>query len=74
MRELAEVVKFRARSASPIETVDPPYAAGTYDDIESRRPDLTKIETLIGYHPRRSLDDMVDDCLAEVKERRLVLV
>jgi len=74
MRELAEVVKFRARSASPVETVEPPYQAGTYDDIESRQPDLTKIHDLLGYVPHRSLEDMVDDCLAEVQERRLVLV
>jgi UDP-glucose 4-epimerase len=74
MRELAEIVKFRARSASPIETVEPPYAAGTYDDIESRQPDLTKVQDLIGYVPQYGTDAMVDDCLADVKERKLVLV
>jgi Nucleoside-diphosphate-sugar epimerases len=73
MRELAEVVKFRARSGSLIETCPPPYKHG-YDDIESRKPDLTKIAALIDYVPVRSVDDMVDDVLAEVKERKLVLV
>jgi len=73
MRELAEIVKFRARSSSPIETMPPPYEHG-YDDIESRAPDLTKIGRLVGYLPRYPIDAMVDDVLAESRDRKLVLV
>lgn len=70
--DLAQVVKFRAQSASPIVLEPAPYKVG-YDDIESRRPDLTKIEGLIGYGPHYSLQDMVDESLATVMERKLVL-
>ncbi len=73
MRELAEIVKFRARSSSPIETIPPPYEHG-YDDIESRAPDLTKIGKLIGYVPQYPIDAMVDEVLAEYHSRKLVLI
>lgn len=74
MQELAETVRFRAQSDSPLAVVEPPYQKGTYDDIESRRPDLTKIRGLVDYEPAKTLDDMVDDVLAECRERKLVLV
>ena len=73
MLDLAEVVKFRAQSQSPIQTVPAPYVVG-YDDIESRRPDLTKIYDLVGYRPHWTLDSIVDDVLATLPERKLVLV
>lgn len=73
IRELAEVVCFRARSSSSIDLVPPPFRVGTYDDIESRVPDLTKVSGLIGYAPRLSLDIMIDDVLAECQTRSPVL-
>lgn len=73
MHELAEKVRARAQSQSPIQVMEPPYRQGTYDDIESRKPDLTKIGALIGYVPRYDLADMIDDVLATVRDRRLVL-
>ena len=73
MYDLAAIVKFRARSESPIHILPPPYLVG-YDDIESRTPDLTKVYELTGYRPQIGIDAMVDDVLATVKDRRLVLV
>jgi len=72
VRTLAEVVRFRANSLSPVTVQPPPYPTG-YDDIEARQPDLTKIAGLIDYVPKYSLDEMVDDGLASVQERRLQL-
>ena len=72
IRTLAEIVRTRANSTSPITVTPPPYPVG-YDDIEARQPDLTKLERLVDYVPRYSLDDMVDEGLASVTERRLQL-
>jgi UDP-glucose 4-epimerase len=62
MQDLAQLVLARAQSASPIATVPAPYKVG-YDDIESRRPDLTKAGRLVDYAPTHSLSDMVDAVL-----------
>lgn len=74
MEALAQVVRDRAESESRMVIVPPPYKAGTYDDIESRQPDLTKAHALVDYEPTKTLDDMVDDTLAECRDRKLVLV
>jgi UDP-glucose 4-epimerase len=71
---LAERIRTRAHSGSFVEVVQPPWTTGSYDDIESRRPDLTTLERLTGYRPRYDLDDMIDDVLADVRDRMLALV
>lgn len=73
MLELAHLVRDRAKSDSLIAIQPAPYKVG-YDDIESRRPDLTKVHKLTGYAPTYSLMETVDDVLASVMERRLALV
>lgn len=35
-----------------------------FEDIRRRIPDLTRIKTLIGYQPRHSLDDIIQDVIA----------
>jgi nucleoside-diphosphate-sugar epimerase len=31
--------------------------------MERRRPDLTKLERLVGWRPRRSLEEILDDII-----------
>ena len=54
MRQLAELVKAKTGSASPIVLVpyDQAYEAG-FEDMPRRVPDLGKIAALIGYQPDR---------------------
>ena len=62
--ELARRVVDRTGSTSPI--VHVPYEdifpAG-FEDMERRRPDLAKLERLVGWRPRRSLDEILDDII-----------
>ena len=60
IRALAERVRELSGSNSPIKLVpyDEAYESG-FEDMPRRVPDLTKIEGLIGYHPRYSLDDIL---------------
>jgi UDP-glucose 4-epimerase len=62
---LAERVKARTRSQSPIELVpyDKAYEAG-FEDMPRRVPDLTKLRTLIGYEPKVHLDEILDRVIA----------
>ncbi len=62
---LAERVKARTRSQSPIElvTYDKAYEAG-FEDMPRRVPDLTKLRTLIGYEPQVHLDEILDRVIA----------
>jgi UDP-glucose 4-epimerase len=60
IRALAERVRQLSGSNSPIKLVpyDEAYESG-FEDMPRRVPDLTKIEGLIGYRPRYSLDDIL---------------
>jgi UDP-glucose 4-epimerase len=62
--ELAELVRSRARSASPIEFV--PYAKAygrAFDVIPQRRPALARLHGLIGVRPRWTLEATIDDLI-----------
>ena len=58
--ELAERVRTLAGSTSPIQLIpyDEAYESG-FEDMPRRVPDLRKIESMIGYTPRFSLDDVL---------------
>ncbi len=64
--ELAERVKSRVRSASPIELIpyDRAYEAG-FEDMVRRVPDTSKIAGLTGWKATRTLDDVLDDVILE---------
>lgn len=66
---LAERVKARAGSASPIVTVpyDRAYEAG-FEDMRRRVPDISKIRALVGYEPRVQLDEILDLVIASFRE------
>lgn len=61
IRELAEKVKAKTGSASPIVTIpyDQAYEAG-FEDMPRRVPDITKINALVGYEPTVHLDEILD--------------
>jgi UDP-glucose 4-epimerase len=58
IRELAEKVKKMTGSSSEIVTVpyDRAYEAG-FEDMPRRVPDITRIQTLVGYRPTVDLDE-----------------
>jgi UDP-glucose 4-epimerase len=66
MNGLAHRVVERVGSSSPIEHMayEQVYEAG-FEDMERRIPDLTKIEAATGWRPTRTLDDILDDVIAD---------
>ncbi len=68
--DLAEMVKERAGSDSPIEFV--PYAEAYgegFEDMPRRVPDVSKLEAITGYRFSCSLEAIVDDVLADQRAR-----
>jgi UDP-glucose 4-epimerase len=69
--ELARRVVSRTGSSSTI--VHVPYEQvfpSGFEDMERRRPDLRKLEDLVGWRPRRSLDEILDDIIAYRRNAR----
>jgi UDP-glucose 4-epimerase len=65
VRALAERVLARTGAAAPIEHVPYEQAFGAgFEDLRRRVPDLTRVRAAIGWAPRRSLDDVIDDLVA----------
>lgn len=64
--QLAERVRSRLDSSSEIRFVpyDIAFRPG-FEDMQRRVPDLTKASRLIGYRPTRTLDDVIDDIVAD---------
>jgi UDP-glucose 4-epimerase len=67
---LAERVRDLAGSTSPIKLVpyDEAYESG-FEDMPRRVPDLTKVEGLIGYRPRYSLDDILTQVIEHFRRK-----
>ena len=65
VEDLARRVIARTGSSSRIERVpyDEAYAAG-FEELGSRRPVTTALETLTGWKPRRTIDAAIDDVIA----------
>jgi len=64
--EVAERVVERAKSTSTVRLV--PYAEAFpvgFEDIGRRTPDTTKVRDLTGWRPLRTLDDIIDDVIAD---------
>jgi UDP-glucose 4-epimerase len=62
--KLAERVRELSGSNSPIRFIpyDEAYESG-FEDMPRRVPDLTKVESLIGYHPVNTLDDILEQVI-----------
>ena len=64
--DLAAKIRDRVNSDSEIRFVpyEIAYRPG-FEDMERRVPDLSKAKRLIGYQPKRTLDDAIDDILSD---------
>jgi UDP-glucose 4-epimerase len=67
--DLAERVKRLAGSASPIRIIpyDQAYEAG-FEDMPRRVPDISKIQGLIGFEPRVTLDEIIRRVIEHVRQ------
>jgi len=74
IERLAQMVKERTHSASPISYVpyDQAYEKG-FEDMFRRVPSLEKLEDLTGFRPRKTLPEIIDRVIAHFgKKRELV--
>ncbi len=66
MLQLAEMVRAAAESRSEIRLI--PYAeayAAGFEDMQRRVPDVSKLERVVGYRPRTSLEQIIADVVAD---------
>lgn len=62
--DLAKRVIERSKSHSEVEYISYEKAYGNgFEDMRRRKPDLTKIRKLIGYEPKYSLDEIIDQVI-----------
>jgi UDP-glucose 4-epimerase len=68
IKQLAEKIIELTKSTSAITYTpyDQAYTAG-YEDMQRRVPDITKIKNAIGWSPETTLDSIIDDVAAEMK-------
>jgi UDP-glucose 4-epimerase len=66
IKELAELVKQTTGSSSEIELVpyDEAYEEG-FEDMQRRIPDTTRIKERIGWEPKKSIEEILADVIAE---------
>ncbi|NLY00566.1 MAG: NAD-dependent epimerase/dehydratase family protein [Rhodopirellula sp.] len=71
INELAELIRSLAASPSEIRHISYQEAYGSgFEDMPRRVPDLTKIHNLIGYRPRRTLEETLRDVIEHEKVAR----
>jgi UDP-glucose 4-epimerase len=64
IRQLAELIRQRCGSSSPLEFVPTAKAYGhEFNEIPQRRPILEKMRSLIGYRHKWSLEETIDDLI-----------
>jgi UDP-glucose 4-epimerase len=69
IRDLAERVKHVTGSASSIEYIPYEEAYGSgFEDIRYRVPDISKIRAAIGYRPSKTLDQILHEIVAYLRE------
>jgi UDP-glucose 4-epimerase len=70
IRELAERVKAKTGSPSPIVTIpyDQAYESG-FEDMPRRVPDIGKVDALIGFEPKVALDEILRLVIEEQRSR-----
>jgi UDP-glucose 4-epimerase len=70
--DLAQRVIDAAGSSSGIDLIpyESAYAEG-FEDMRRRVPDTTKLHDLTGWEPRRSLDDILADAIADARRAQL---
>jgi UDP-glucose 4-epimerase len=67
--DLATLIISRCQSKSPIQLIpyDQAYESG-FEDMERRVPDTTKLRSLTGWSPHRSLSDILAEMMAEAAD------
>jgi UDP-glucose 4-epimerase len=66
--ELAQRIIARAESPSAVHRVPYSEAYGPeFEDMERRVPDTTKLRAFTGWQPRRDLDDVLADAIADAR-------
>jgi UDP-glucose 4-epimerase len=69
--ELAERIRLRCQSESPIEFVAYEKIYGSsFEDMRRRVPDLRKVREAVGYRPRVTLDQLLDMTIRDTCERQ----
>src|SRR5690606_37873688 len=71
IRELAQRIRERAGSRSEIVTV--PYSEAYeegFEDMLRRVPDISKVRSTIGWEPRKSLDQTIDEVVDYIRNHR----
>lgn len=64
IRALAELIRERTGSSSPLSFVPYEQAYGPgFEDLGRRVPDLARLESLTGFRPSTSLEQIIDDIL-----------
>jgi UDP-glucose 4-epimerase len=70
VHDLAQRVKKITRSNSAVECVPFEQIYGSrFEDMQRRVPDLTKINSLVGYEPQCSLDELLEITMVQCKEK-----
>lgn len=67
IRELAERIIRHVGSTAGVETIpyDQAFPDGGFEDMRRRVPSIERIRSLTGWTPRRSLDDIIRDVVAD---------
>jgi len=68
INDLAQrIIKLTRSASSMIHVAYKDVYGPGYEDMRTRKPDLSRLENLIGYVPRRTLDDTLRDVIAYYK-------
>lgn len=72
INDLARMVKEATGSSSPIVHVpyEEAYAEG-FEDMQRRVPNVSKLERVIGYRPRTQLERIIEDVVADQRQRAI---
>ena len=67
--ELAKRIQELTGTSSPIQVIpyDEAYGPG-FEDMHRRVPDLSKAAAILGYHPQRGLDQILNDVIADKRQ------
>jgi UDP-glucose 4-epimerase len=66
IHELAQLIKSRSGAESEITLVPYSVAYGEgFEDMRRRIPALNKLESMIGWRPQKSIEEILDDVIAE---------
>ncbi len=71
MMQLAEKIKAMTSSSSEIQLIpyEQAYAKG-FEDMQRRKPNVDKLESLTGYRPDTPLDQIIEDVIAEKTSKK----